>query len=166
MRKPNFKKIWITILFIFSVFSFQINTNAAGWWEITGYNIIPELSTSEVKEVDTAVQEIWSAAWEVMDRYNKQANERQDSPSKQIASWIMTRDTILDYLQYVVRFLSELWIVVWVWFIIYAWYKYMVSVFTSWNPPTNTIKNAIIWIIIIIFSYAILKTLTSLVWIS
>lgn len=165
MGKFNFKKIWIIMLLVFSIFFFQIDTNAADW-EISWYNIIPELSSQDIQDVDTAIQQIWQTAWEVMDSYTTTAESWADQPAKQIASWIMTRDTILDYLQYVVRFLSELWIVVWVGFIIYAWYKYMTSIFAWMTPPTKTLKNAIIWIIIIIFSYAILKTLTSLVWIS
>ena len=78
----------------------------------------------------------------------------------------MDRDVIIDYLKFVVKFLSEAWLAVWVIFIMLAWYKYMIAVFNWLKAPTGTIKNAIIWVIIIIFSYAILKTLTSLVGIS
>jgi hypothetical protein len=83
----------------------------------------------------------------------------------QLASGIMNRDTIMKYLEFIVKFLSQLWMAVWVIFIMFAWYKYMVSIFNWQKTWAGTIKNAIIWVIIVIFSYAILKTLTSLVWI-
>ena len=42
----------------------------------------------------------------------------------------------------------------------------MVSVFNWGKLPTETVKNAIIWVIIVIFSFAIMKTLTSFIGLS
>jgi hypothetical protein len=78
----------------------------------------------------------------------------------------MTWNTIMDYLVFVVKFLSQLWLLVGVVFIIYAWYQYMLSVFKNSWTPSKTVKNAIIWVLIVVFSYAIMKTLTSIIWIS
>jgi len=114
------------------------------------------------------IKEIWAEWWKVMDKYRKGAAELDWNAGEQLATWIMSWNTILNYLVYIVQFLSQLWLLVWVVFIMYAWYKYMVSVFVGWqtNGASSTLKNAIIWVIIVIFSYAIMKTFTSFIWIS
>ena len=166
MTKKLSKKIWIFITFIvLNVIIFPFYTFAKdGKVEVDGFNILPELSEKEITEVNQEITKIWQTWWNVWAAYTKAASGM--STSQQIASWIMNRDTIMNYLVFVVQFLSQLWLVVWTWFIIYAWYKYMLSVFNGWKVPSETVKNAIIWVIIIIFSYAIMKTLTSLIWIS
>lgn len=142
-------------------FSFSAYTYAQS---IDGIQIIPELEGDELTKVQQATQRIWQTWWNVMDTYNAEAEKL--TTEQQLASWIMNRDTIVNYLVYVIKFLSQIWLVVWVVFIMYAWYRYMISVFNGWKTPSTTIKNAIIWVIIVIFSYAIMKTLTSLVWLS
>ena len=132
--------------------------------EVDGFNIIPKLDSGQVDKAEKAIKEVWQTGWKVMDTYNQKAGELKTS--EQIATWIMNRDTIINYLVFVVQFISQLWITIWVIFIMYAWYQYMLSVFKWWKAPSDMVKNAIIWVIIVIFSYAILKTLTSLIWIS
>ena len=161
MKIKKLKKIWFLITLFISLPIFIYAQNDI---EIEGFQIIPELESEEIKKVDDAIEKIGKQWWHVLDTYNKVASEM--STSEQLASWVMNRDTIVNYLVYVIKFLSQLWIVVGVVFIMYAWYKYMVSVFAWWKTPSSTIKNAIIWIIIVIFSYAIMKILTSLVWLS
>jgi hypothetical protein len=80
-----------------------------------------------------------------------------------MASWIMTRDTLLDYMVYLVKFLSQLWLLFWASMIIYAWYIYASSIFRWWDASKwkTAISRAIIWVVIITFSYAIMKLLTS-----
>ncbi len=164
MKKRTLKNFLLPLILMFSSFIW-IYTNTYAQ-EISWYTIVPELTEEESKEVDAAIEEIWSTPQEVMDNYREQAEKRKDDPNKQIASWIMNWDTIIEYLKFVAKFLSELWMAVWVIFIMFAGYKYMVSVFNWLKAPTGTIKNAIFWVIIVIFSFAIFKTLTSLVWIS
>lgn len=132
--------------------------------DLDGFEIIPKLTWWQIDEVNQAISGISSAAWEVRSRYNKEAEKLKTS--QQIASWIMTRDTIMNYIVFVVQFLSQLWLLVWAWFIMFAWYKYMLSVFNWWKTPASTLKNAIIWVIIVIFSYAIMKILTSIIWLT
>ena len=166
MIKKLIKKIWTIITFItlntiiFPVFTLAQNEEIKVDW----FNILPELKEKEITEVDQKIAQIWQTWWKVWESYISWASEL--STSQQIASWIMNRDTIMNYLVFIVQFLSQLWLVVWTLFIIYAWYKYMLSIFNGWKVPSETIKNAIIWVIIVIFSYAIMKTLTSLIWIS
>jgi len=132
------------------------------------FSIIPELKPEEITDINTKIEEIWTTWWWVWNKYNEIAASSGFTTSKQVASWIMNWDTIMNYLVFVVQFLSQLWLAVGVIFIMYAWYKYMASVVSEWRDHNagSTVKNAIIWVIIVIFSYAILKTLTSLIWIS
>ena len=161
MKIKTKKRIWLLMLLLLWVFGFSLYTNAQ---DVEGIQIIPELEWEELTTVQKAVDDVWHTGWEVMDRYRETA--AQLTTEQQLASWIMDWDTIVNYLVYVVKFLSQLWLVVWVVFIMYAGYKYMISVFAWWKTPSTTIKNAIIWVIIVIFSYAIMKILTSLVWLS
>jgi len=161
MENKTCKKIWFFILLLVWAFGFSFCANAQS---IDWIQIIPELEDEELSEVQQAVDKVWQTWWSVMDTYKIEASHL--TTEQQLASWIMNRDTIVNYLVYVIKFLSQLWIVVGVVFIMYAWYKYMISVFAWWKTPSTTIKNAIIWVIIVIFSYAIMKVLTSLVWLS
>ena len=170
-------KIWLISLFATGLLLLYVPVNAQedldkdSWWEehvndleVNSFNILPELTSEEITDLDQKIDEIWKTWWNVMKEYNATADKL--TTSEQLASWIMNWSTITDYLAYIVKFLSQIWLIVWAMFIIYAWYKYMVSVFSWWKVPTETLKNAIIWIVIIVFSYAIMKALTSLVWIT
>lgn len=165
MKRKIIKKIWIFIAL--SIFSFFIlpNITNAGDDEIPidGFNIIPELESWEVEEIWKNVEEIWKNPWKVWDKYNEIAASDDFTTSQQLSSWIMNRDTILNYLTFIIKFLSQLWLLVWTIFIMIAWYKYVVSLFNWWKVPSESVKNAIIWIIIVIFSYAIMRILTSFV---
>ena len=166
MKKIKLKKIWITlILCVFSIIYVPNNTFAEdpeNDLDVDWFYIIKEVE--DIDKLDDAIKNVWATWWKVMETYNATANDLKTS--EQIATWIMNRDTLINYLVYIVQFASQLWLLVWWWFIMYAWYKYMLSIFNNWWAPSSTIKNAIIGVIIVIFSYAIMKTLTSLIWIS
>ena len=165
MKKIKLKKIWITIiLWLLSIIYIPNNIFAEDLndLDIDWFYIIKEVE--DIDKLDVAIKNIWSTWWKVWETYNATASGLKTS--EQIATWIMNWDTLMNYLVYIVQFTSQLWLVVWGWFIMYAWYKYMFSVFNWSQPPSSTVKNAIIWVIIVIFSYAIMKTLTSLIWIS
>jgi len=51
----------------------------------------------------------------------------------QLASGIMTWDTLLDYVVYVVRFLSQIGLVIGAVMIVYAGYLYATSIFSQGN---------------------------------
>ena len=163
----NFKKIWLILTI--SIFSLSLNSNTthAADEEIeVDFNIIPKLTDQEIKDANKQIEIIWATWKQVWKNYNTIASSWMSTP-EQMATWIMDRNTIMNYLVFVVQFLSQLGLLVWAGFIIYAWYKYMLSVL-NWLKWASSapIKNAIIWIIIIIFSYAIMKTLTSFIWLS
>ena len=163
--KTFWKIIVMSFLSIFIVPS-NVLANQSQDLDPIDFSIVPELKPEEVTKINTKIDRIWSEWWQVWKHYTDEAD--QLTTSQQVASWIMNWDTIMNYLVFVVQFLSQLWLAVGVLFIMYAWYKYMSSVFNWWklNNANDTVKNAIIWVIIVVFSYAILKTLTSLIGIS
>jgi len=124
------------------------------------FEIIPKASSGG--DVIKAVNEVWQAWGDVWETYNEKADELK-SVGDQIASGIMTRDTLLDYVAYLIRFLSQIGILIGVVMIIYAGYLYASSVFSPWNMSKgkSAITNAILWVLVVAFSYAIIKLLTS-----
>ena len=165
MKKQTIKKIWIMLMFSIFCFILTLTANAADSnLEVKWLNIMPELNSDQVSKINTAIDEIWKKWWEVMWKYYEESKKLKTD--EQVAWWIMNWDTIMNYLVFIVQFLSQLWLVVWALFIMVAWYKYIVSLFNWWRVPSSTVKNAIIWILIVIFSYAIMKILTSFIWLS
>ena len=165
MRKNLLTRAIKTLIIAITLLLIPSFTNAAGSdLEVDWFNITPKLKSSQVEKVNEKIDLIWSHGWKVWDNYLQAAEDL--TTSEQIASWIMNRNTILNYLTFIVQFLSQLWLLVWAGFIMYAWYKYMLSVFNWGKTPSSTLKNAIIWVIIVIFSYAIMRILTSIIWLT
>ncbi|USN56871.1 MAG: hypothetical protein H6766_07925 [Candidatus Peribacteria bacterium] len=74
----------------------------------------------------------------------------------------MTRNTILNYAAYLVRFISQIGLVIGALMIIWAGYEYATYVFSGNTGKGSTrISNAIIGVVIIIFSYAIMRIITT-----
>ncbi|AHB41628.1 hypothetical protein P148_SR1C00001G0839 [candidate division SR1 bacterium RAAC1_SR1_1] len=126
--------------------------------------IIPELKPGDTVEKDVNEVGVGGHVW---DEYNRQATEYQEDGNlaAQMASGIFTWDTLLDYLAYLIKFLSEIGIFVGACFIVYAGYLYATSIFNADSGATSkgntAIKNAIIGVIVITFSYAIMKAITA-----
>jgi hypothetical protein len=142
--------LWV---FIIPIVSFAQTPN--------NFEIIPQASSGgKVTDAVKAVGQSWG---DVRKTYNEQAKNLSGSVGDQIASGIMTRDTLLDYVVYLVRFLSQIGIFIGVMMIIYAWYLYASTIFNPWNMSKgkSAITNAIIGVFVIAFSYAIMKLLTS-----
>jgi len=103
--------------------------------------------------------------WEVWDTYNIHAKRTENLPGNAFADWTFTWTTILNYMKYLVKFLSGIGLVIGAVMIIFGGYKYAMGVFTgkasTWNEP---IKLAIQWVLVIIFSYAIIKFLLAALW--
>jgi hypothetical protein len=148
------RKIWLPIFLL----TFSLYTQA------DSFNITRELTDNEITKVNRRIKIISWDPWNVSSNIHK-AHEDLNL-FERLASWILEIEDIMDYLVLVVKFLSQLWLVVWMIFITYAWYQYIISVFNWWKAPSNTVKNAIIWVIIVIFSYAIMRFLTSIIWLT
>ena len=118
--------------------------------------VIPQ--ATNMTQVKQDVTDISSQGGHVRDNYNATlAKDR--SLSDKLASGVMDWSTILDYFARFVNYLSQLGIFIWACFIVYAGYVYATAVFGSWKVENGktAIKNAILWVIIITFSYAIMK---------
>lgn len=166
MKRKNLIKLFVTIIFsLFSLNFIPYHANA-GDLDVEWFNIMPKLTDWEVSKVNAQIKTIWSEWWQVWKHYNDEASRMKTS--EQIASWVMTWDTVVNYLVFIIRFLSELWLLVWAAFIIVAWYRYMSSAFSwAWtSKATWALKSAVIWVLIVIFSYAIMRILTSFIWLT
>ncbi len=74
----------------------------------------------------------------------------------------MTRGTILCYAKYLAKFISQLGILVGAIMIIFAGYEYAMYVFNDGIGQANQkLKYAIIGVVVIVFSYAIMKIVTT-----
>ena len=127
------------------------------------WTLIPSKWTWD-KGVEQMVKEVWSKPWKVWDNYNKQA-EKIDVGTA-FATGIFSWDTIFEYFKYIAQLLSKIGLVVWAGMIIYAGYKYVIGVFTQDTSKSgkDTVKWAIYGLLIVIFSYAIMRLLMAIFW--
>lgn len=166
----NIKKsilIWIIVAGI-------IFTNPIGFAnERNQLHIIPEASEwagydPYKSEAHDIVENIWTAEKDVtvLDRYSKKADEIEGKRNLWMAfqTWVFNRNILISYLAYLMRFLNQVGLLIWGIMILYAWYMYATSVFWRWNVSKwrSAIKNAVIWVIIIVASYAIWAWLNAL----
>jgi hypothetical protein len=81
-----------------------------------------------------------------------------------MATGIMSWKTILDYIVYLVRFLSQIGLVIGALMIIYAGYQYATYIFTGKGTTEGkkAIQYAITGVLVIIFAYAIMRLFTAL----
>lgn len=127
-----------------------------------GYSILPEVENPENLSED--VSWIGEEAGEVRNKYNDKAveYEKDGKLGEALATGVMTRNTILQYIVYLVKFISQIGLVIGAGMIIFAGYKYATNIFGWKTSEGNTaIKYAIIGILVISFAYAIMKIFTS-----
>ncbi len=122
-------------------------------------------SEKNKEEVNAVVESILTGnGWNTMDTYYQKAHEleAQWKCGVQLLSGVMTRSTILCYAKYVVKFVSQLGILIGAIMIIFAGYEYATFVFSgSTGQWAQKIKYAIIGVVVIVFSYAIMRIVTS-----
>lgn len=130
-----------------------------GTWIIENWETRAKTTLDAVKRV--AEPWSWDANTTLWERYNDEAENMRNDVWQQFATWIMNWDTLINYTVYLVRFLSQISLVIWAAMFIYAGYTYAMWVF-NWHASkwTEYIKSAIIWIVVVIFSYAIIRILT------
>ena len=99
-----------------------------------------------------------------MENYQKEYQKISGDLATQMATGIMDRKTLLDYVVYIVRFLSQIGLVIGALMIIYAGYLYASNVFTGSgvNEGKKAVQYAVIGVFVIVFAYAIMKLFTSL----
>lgn len=129
------------------------------WAQNIQFQIIPEAEQRD--QWPQSVQTIGEARGEVVETYNQEADKL--ALWDQFASGIMNWDTILDYASYLVKFLANLAMVIGSATVIYAGYLYVMSGYSGdkASQANAAIKYAIIGIMVVIFSYAIMRILIS-----
>ena len=156
------KKIvfWFLISFFLSSATFASLANTRN-----DLHIIPE-SQSSNQELDQKVKEIAKKPGQVIEIYNQQAEDlsKKWDLGSAFATWIFNRDLILLYIAYLVQFLSQLGMLIWWVMVVYAGYLYAGTIFNFGDVPwaKKSMTQAIQGILVITFSYAILKILTSM----
>ncbi len=149
-------------LFFWLITSIVISTNILSGIRVFAQNptdleIVPKVDEWTLWSINTDIQK--SDGEHVRDTYNKKVESL--STAEQIASGVMDRDTILDYGVYILRFLSQAGLLVGALMFIYTGYQYIMSVINwSGEPSKKYIQQAIYGILVIIFSYAIMRILT------
>lgn len=123
------------------------------------FEIIPESQ----QDVSSDVTEVGKSGGSVWDKLNQKAAKYETGGDigAQFASGAFTWNTILNYVVYLVRFLSQVALVVGAGMIVFAGYKYAAAAFTGKPAGSGDVKNAIIGVLIVIFSYALIKILTA-----
>lgn len=107
------------------------------------------------------IKEVGKVGGLVNDTYTLKAEELD--LGAQIKTGIMNRDTLINYLIYVVKYLSQLGMFIGAVMIIYAGYQYATQIFGGKeNKAKDAIKYSLIGIFVITFSYAIMKFFTSM----
>ncbi len=129
--------------------------------EVKDYVIVNQANQSNV---DARVKAVSTTKGSVRDEYNAQLNDKSfNNPaniSDQLASGIMSRDTIMDYAVYLLRFLSQIALLIGALVFVYNGYQYILETIGMGSPNSGNMKNAVIGMCIVFFSYAIMKILT------
>ena len=158
------------LLFIFFVLSLGLTfgqgeiarlVQGAGSALADSFTLIPEDIDNRW---ETAVQElINSSGGTFVGKYKGKAKELEKNVAAQLNSWIVNFSGITGLLVHIVKLLLDAAMVIGFLMIIYSGYIYATGVFTGnvtkWN---NAIKNAVIGLLIVIFSYTIIKILTAM----
>ncbi len=131
------------------------------------FEIIPWATNSNVWQMVNNVRE----GWKVWEKYKDAAygpettsNNKRVRPGWNLSLWdqfatgIMTWDTILDYVVYLVKFLWQLALLSWSLMLIYYGYKKA----TEHLKFNGVIWKVVIWILVISFAYVIVKIIWSM----
>ncbi len=124
------------------------------------FEIVPEVDPNDLQNINKTILD---SDEDIRDIYNQQADAlgaKDGGTSLQVTSGVMNRDTIINYAIMVLRFLSQLGLLIGWLMIVYTGWKYIMSVISGDSAPSwDLIKNAIKGILVIIFSVSILKFL-------
>ena len=146
---------------LFSIFALSVSVLPALTFALqNNFEIIPEADPDS--NVSADVEEVSKAGGSVWDRLNSKANKYEDKQDlgAQFASGAFTWNTLLNYVVYLVRFLSQIALVIGAGMIVWSGYKYAAAAFTGKAADSGDVKNAIYGVLVVIFSYAIMRILT------
>jgi len=130
-------------------------------------HIIPQTSYSK-QATSNIIKNIWDieSAGTVLERYSGAAAELEQKWDLGAAfeTGVFSWNIVISYLVYLLRFISQLGLLIWAVMILYAGYQYATFIFGFWDPSKakTTINRAIQWVLILVFSFAIWWGLTAM----
>lgn len=130
-------------------------------------HIIPQTSYSK-QDTSNIIKNIWDIEqWgTVLEKYSGAAAELEQKWDLGAAfeTGVFSWNIVISYLVYLLRFISQLGLLIWAVMILYAGYQYATFIFGFWDPSKakTTINRAIQWVLILVFSFAIWWGLTAM----
>ena len=130
-------------------------------------HIIPQ-TTYTKEDTREIIKNIWDieSAGTVLERYSGAAAELEQKWDLGAAfeTGVFSWNIVISYLVYLLRFISQLGLLIWAVMILYAGYQYATFIFGFWDPSKakTTINRAIQWVLILVFSFAIWRGLTAM----
>lgn len=132
-----------------------VSTFALLLWFTQAQSLVPKDIEADTAEIVSWVSQ-W---WHVLENQKNLIKSWNLTMAQQINTWIMSWDTILDYCVFLVKFLGEVALLIWAVAIIFLWYK-RITKNVFWESPKG-LTMIVIWILVVIFAYAIVKLLWS-----
>ena len=130
-------------------------------------HIIPQ-TTYTKEDTREIIKNIWDieSAGTVLERYSGAAAdlEKRWDLGAAFETGVFSWNIVISYLVYLLRFISQLGLLIWAVMILYAGYQYATFIFGFWDPSKakTTINRAIQWVLILVFSFAIWGGLTAM----
>ena len=130
-------------------------------------HIIPQTSYTK-QDTSNIIKNIWDIEkWgTVLERYSGAAAKFEEKWDLGAAfeTGVFSWNIVISYLVYLLRFISQLGLLIWAVMILYAGYQYATFIFGFWDPSKakTTINRAIQWVLILVFSFAIWRGLTAM----
>ena len=130
-------------------------------------HIIPQ-TTYTKEDTSEIIKNIWDieSAGTVLERYSGAAAKLEEKWDLGAAfeTGVFSWNIVISYLVYLLRFISQLGLLIWAVMILYAGYQYATFIFGFWDPSKakTTINRAIQWVLILVFSFAIWGGLTAM----
>lgn len=130
-------------------------------------HIIPEMNEKQKDQAKAYVEKISEvgSSGTVLEKYRQTAEtiEKNGDIGVAFATGVFNRNIIISYIIYIVKFLSQIGLLIWGIMILYAGYQFATNTFW-WDPSKAkaAIMNAIKGVWVVIFAAAILRTLTSM----
>lgn len=159
------KKFFVGVVACLIAVSLSVSTVSASAFKTDdpAFELIPKTKTDGRADDAKRLWELWHKKdfWKEYNKYWETYawQKEKDGLWKMLASGIVTWDTILILLTRVIKFIANAALVFGSAMFIYAWYLYVASAL-AWDhtwKANDAIKNAVIWVVIVIFSYAIQK---------
>ena len=125
------------------------------------FTLIP---VDEGEQWNSAVQEViknWDSSF--VEKYKSKAKELENNVGAQLNSWIVNLAGIQAFMIHLVKLFLNVAMIIGFLMIVYSGYIYASWVFTgNVTKGNNAIKNAVIGLLIVIFSYTIIKIVTAM----